>query len=305
MLTSFGEVTDAAGDINITLILISCMFLAVVSTVLDSTNLIVWISNKLAFGADDEEEEEDDEDQASRARAAERVRNPLTNRLITVDGPTHRDLVRRGLLSSDLPADADSGYTAASDIASYGPSNAGNTGWSFSELAPGEGIIPSDGSVAVVRLAARAGGPNGPLVAAAGWEPGGGPFAFEVGDPAVLRGLDAAVRRMREGARAALTLPPPYGYTPARRLPPPLRRPADPAAAAAAAAGSVDMYVDVQLVAVLAMPPALLSFGGGGGGGGGGVVPAKVIQGLLARDPEGRYRLDAGRLQDGPPRDSD
>ena len=286
LMLGIAESSDPTGGISISFLLLSSMFLAVISTVFDSTRLVVWISNKLSASNVDEEE--------TPIPTKPRVRNPLTDRLIDIDGPTHRKLVKRGILPS---------VSGDKVITNYGtdPTAGANTaGWSFRELTAGDGILPSDGSIAVVRLTARISSPAGPVVALAGGPPGedegdddhdgpAPPFAFEVGDPAVLRGLDAAVRRMREGARAALTLPPPYGYTPARRLPPPLR-------AAPAAAGET-LYVDIRLDAVLALPPPLLS--GGGGGGGGGVVPAKVLQGLLIRDPDGRYRLDTGRLGPG------
>jgi hypothetical protein len=256
------------------------MGLAILSTLLDSTKFVVWISNKLAFGNDDDDDADDADEDSLSNRARQRVLNPLTNRLIDVDGPTHRSLVKRGLLPPD-PAYADYSDNYNSDAAAAAAAAA--AGWSFREIAAGAGVAPSDGSVAVVRLTARIGGPDGPPVAET--PPGGPPFAFEVGDPAVLRGLDAAVRRMREGGRAALLLPPPFGYTPARRLPAPL--PARRAAAAAAAAAGDELYVDLALEAVLALPPTLLAAGAAGA-----ALPPKALQAMLVRDPEGRYRLD-------------
>ncbi len=261
------------GGLDINVLLLSCLGLAILSTLLDSTKFVVWISNKLSFGADDDDDDDDDDDGSalSSDRGRQRVLNPLTNRLIDVDGPTHRSLVKRGLLSPDI-ADPDNAY----DPDPAAPA----AGWSFQETAPGAGVSPSDGSIAVVRLTARLGGPAGRPITDT--PPGGPPFVFEVGDPAVLRGLDAAVRRMREGGRAELVLPPPFGYTPARRLPPPL-----PAArAAAAAAAGEALHVDVLLEAVLALPPPLLATAGGG------AVPPRALQAMLVRDPEGRYRLD-------------
>lgn len=108
-----------------------------------------------------------------------------------------------------------------------------------------------------------------------------------------MRGLDAAVRRMREGTRAELLLPPPWSYTQLRRQPEPTSESGiallsamlsgDGAAGSDGGGGAV--WMDVQLEAVLALPPNSLAAPGH-------ALSPRLLRGLLTLNPDCTWTLN-------------
>ena len=163
LLTFVSDLDTSYG--GLVFIMVSCMALATMSAWLDGTGIVVAISDMLI--PDGVLEEGDGDKSAATAEQARtsstvtkaRVRNPLTQRMIDVEGPTYRRLQRRGLLDDSIATDSEGG-------------------WDFQELDAGTGIVPHEGSVALIRFEARLGGPRGPVVASSA--PDDPPFTFEV-----------------------------------------------------------------------------------------------------------------------------
>ncbi|EKX37952.1 hypothetical protein GUITHDRAFT_115923 [Guillardia theta CCMP2712] len=266
---------------GITFIVVGCAFMAAVAStdMFDVSTALGKVSDAL-LGAEDREDE--DEDKAAGERRT-RVQNPITGRWILKEGSTYNKLVRDGILVEGAGESIDCEPLQLT--------------WTYQELQAGEGIVPREGSAAVLHYSSRLYGRDGPLLSASVLdmkedEDAPRPFVFEVGDASVIPGLNEAIVTMREGSRGVLVLPPHTHYTSKRKEPKPLTRQGrkilsqflsrkDPPPV---------LVMEIHLLGVAAIPPAIMSRDG--------YVDQQTLQSALYRDSSGHYRLRAETVKE-------